>query len=134
MQPPTARAGCPALGFHRLDLAGTASSISCNLPKDDHPALFSSIFCLGGGCGGDNWAAREGGVLGASCTWHLSVVLLAPCASLVVLLQVVQVVVCRLTPLQRQLYEHFLLSNATRRLLAGSKATGVLSAITCLKK
>jgi DNA repair and recombination RAD54-like protein len=62
------------------------------------------------------------------------VVLLAPCASLVVLLQVVQVVVCRLTPLQRQLYEHFLLSNATRRLLAGSKATGVLSAITCLKK
>ena len=48
--------------------------------------------------------------------------------------QVVQVVVCRLTPLQKQLYEHFLLSNATRRLLAGSKATGVLSAITCLKK
>eukprot|EP00775_Hariotina_reticulata_P012633 gene12633-12762_t len=48
--------------------------------------------------------------------------------------KVVQVVVCRLTPLQRELYEHFLLSNATRRLLAGSKATGVLSAITCLKK
>lgn len=48
-------------------------------------------------------------------------------------MQVVQVVVCRLTPLQQQLYEHFLLSNATRRLLSG-KATGVLSAITCLKK
>jgi hypothetical protein len=29
--------------------------------------------------------------------------------------------VCRLSELQRQLYEHFLLSNATRRLLAGSK-------------
>jgi SNF2 family DNA or RNA helicase len=39
-----------------------------------------------------------------------------------------------LTPLQQALYEHFLLSNATRRLLSGSKATGVLSAITCLKK
>jgi hypothetical protein len=37
-------------------------------------------------------------------------------------------------PLQQALYEHFLLSNATRRLLAGSKASGVLSAITCLKK
>jgi hypothetical protein len=36
-------------------------------------------------------------------------------------LQVVEVVVCRLSELQRQLYEHFLLSNATRRLLAGSK-------------
>jgi hypothetical protein len=48
--------------------------------------------------------------------------------------QVVQVVCCKLTPLQRALYEHFLLSNATRRLLSGSKATGVLSAITCLKK
>jgi hypothetical protein len=35
--------------------------------------------------------------------------------------QVVEVVVCRLSDLQRQLYEHFLLSNATRRLLAGSK-------------
>lgn len=48
--------------------------------------------------------------------------------------QVVQVVCCKLTPLQQSLYEHFLLSNATRRLLSGSKATGVLSAITCLKK
>lgn len=48
--------------------------------------------------------------------------------------QVVQVVCCRLTPLQQSLYEHFLLSTATRRLLSGSKATGVLSAITCLKK
>ncbi|WIA32931.1 hypothetical protein OEZ86_006099 [Tetradesmus obliquus] len=48
--------------------------------------------------------------------------------------KVVQVVVCRLGELQQQLYEAFLLSNATRRLLAGSKATGVLSAITSLKK
>lgn len=43
-------------------------------------------------------------------------------------------VCCKLTPLQQALYEHFLLSNATRRLLSGSKATGVLSAITSLKK
>lgn len=48
--------------------------------------------------------------------------------------KVVSVVCCSLTPLQRALYEHFLHSNATRRLLSGSKATGVLSAITCLKK
>lgn len=49
-------------------------------------------------------------------------------------LQVLSVVVCKPTPLQQQLYEHFLLSNATRRLLSGSKAAGVLGAITCLKK
>lgn len=49
-------------------------------------------------------------------------------------MQVLSVVVCKPTPLQQKLYEHFLLSNATRRLLSGSKAAGVLSAITCLKK
>lgn len=49
-------------------------------------------------------------------------------------IQVVEVVVCRLTPLQQQLYIHFLESNTARRLLAGNKAAGVLSAITSLKK
>ena len=49
-------------------------------------------------------------------------------------MQVVEVVVCRLTELQRQLYCHFLDSKTTRRLLNNTKATGVLGAITSLKK
>jgi DNA repair and recombination RAD54-like protein len=46
---------------------------------------------------------------------------------------VVEVVCCRMTELQRQLYCHFLESKAAAKLLSG-KATGVLSAITSLKK
>jgi hypothetical protein len=53
--------------------------------------------------------------------------------------QVVMVVCCRLTPLQRDLYTAFLESTAARRLLAraegrGRGTAGVLSAITALKK
>lgn len=47
--------------------------------------------------------------------------------------KVVEVVCCRMTDLQRSLYMHYLDANAAR-LLAGRKATGVLSAITSLKK
>jgi DNA repair and recombination RAD54-like protein len=50
------------------------------------------------------------------------------------LLQVVEVVCCRPTQLQQQLYCRFLESTTARRLLAGSKAAGVLGAITSLKK
>jgi SNF2 family DNA or RNA helicase len=57
-------------------------------------------------------------------------------------LQVVQVVCCRLTPLQDTLYRHFLESKAAARLIlaaareggGGGRASGVLSAITRLKK
>jgi hypothetical protein len=48
--------------------------------------------------------------------------------------QVIQVVCCRLTVLQQLLYEHFLQSKATRKLLNGKATAGVLSAITSLKK
>lgn len=47
--------------------------------------------------------------------------------------QVIEVVCCRLTELQRQLYCHFLASKAARRVLSG-RSSGVLSAITSLKK
>lgn len=47
--------------------------------------------------------------------------------------QVIEVVCCRLTELQRQLYCHFLQSKAARRVLNG-RTSGVLSAITSLKK
>ena len=49
-------------------------------------------------------------------------------------LQVIEVVCCRLTDLQTDLYNHFLASNAARNLLAGKKSARVLSAITALKK
>ena len=56
-------------------------------------------------------------------------------------LQVVQVVCCKLTVLQQVLYQHFLESKATRKLLLaasgqgqGHGTAGVLSAITSLKK
>eukprot|EP00195_Chlamydomonas_chlamydogama_P012357 CAMPEP_0202906302 /NCGR_PEP_ID=MMETSP1392-20130828/38231_1 /ASSEMBLY_ACC=CAM_ASM_000868 /TAXON_ID=225041 /ORGANISM="Chlamydomonas chlamydogama, Strain SAG 11-48b" /LENGTH=1035 /DNA_ID=CAMNT_0049594745 /DNA_START=120 /DNA_END=3227 /DNA_ORIENTATION=+ len=48
--------------------------------------------------------------------------------------KVVEVVCCRLTPLQQALYCHFLESKAARKLLSGRGTTGVLSAITSLKK
>jgi DNA repair and recombination RAD54-like protein len=50
------------------------------------------------------------------------------------------VVCCRLSPLQQELYAHFLESTAARRVLARAEglkkagAAGVLSAITTLKK
>ena len=44
-----------------------------------------------------------------------------------------QIVCCKMTDLQRDLYCHFLESNAARRLLTG-KSARVLSAITSLKK
>ncbi|KAG2497992.1 hypothetical protein HYH03_004251 [Edaphochlamys debaryana] len=47
--------------------------------------------------------------------------------------KVIEVVCCRLTELQRQLYCHFLQSKAARRVLNG-RTSGVLSAITSLKK
>lgn len=43
-------------------------------------------------------------------------------------------VCCKLTELQEQLYNHFLTSKATRKLVSGQKSAGVLSAITNLKK
>ena len=46
----------------------------------------------------------------------------------------VEVVCCKLTQLQSDLYLHFLASNAARSLLAGKKSARVLSAITSLKK
>lgn len=49
-------------------------------------------------------------------------------------LQVVEIVCCRLTPLQTELYCHFLESKATRTLFATQKAARVLSAITSLRK
>ncbi|GMH34356.1 hypothetical protein BSKO_02190 [Bryopsis sp. KO-2023] len=51
--------------------------------------------------------------------------------------KVVEVVCCRLTPIQESLYCHFLQSTAAKRLLKDEKAgksAGVLSAITSLKK
>ena len=45
-----------------------------------------------------------------------------------------EVVCCRLTPLQLELYCHFLQSKATRTLFATQKASRVLSAITSLRK
>ncbi|MEW5303086.1 MAG: hypothetical protein WDW36_005813 [Sanguina aurantia] len=47
--------------------------------------------------------------------------------------KVIEVVCCRLTPLQQSLYRHFLQSKEARRLLSG-RSTGVLPAITALKK
>ncbi|GLC33814.1 DNA-dependent ATPase protein rad54 [Pleodorina starrii] len=47
--------------------------------------------------------------------------------------KVIEVVCCRLTELQRLLYDHFLQSKAARRVLNG-RTSGVLSAITSLKK
>lgn len=49
-------------------------------------------------------------------------------------MQVIEVVCCKLTELQEQLYNHFLTSKATRKLVSGQKSAGVLSAITNLKK
>ncbi len=46
----------------------------------------------------------------------------------------IEVVCCKMTELQKAVYCHYLESKAARRLLQGSKATGVLSAITALKK
>jgi SNF2 family DNA or RNA helicase len=48
--------------------------------------------------------------------------------------QVVEIVCCRLTPLQRSLYCHFLESKAAAALFATQKASRVLSAITSLRK
>ena len=48
--------------------------------------------------------------------------------------QVIEVVCCRMTPLQYSLYCHFLQSKATRSLFASQKAARVLSAITSLRK
>lgn len=48
--------------------------------------------------------------------------------------QVVEIVCCRLTPLQTALYCHFLESKATATLFATQKAARVLSAITSLRK
>eukprot|EP00887_Chlorella_sp_A99_P002466 scaffold10.g2466.t1 len=47
---------------------------------------------------------------------------------------VVEVVCCRMTPLQHALYCHFLESTATRSLFAAHKTSRVLSAITSLRK
>ena len=47
--------------------------------------------------------------------------------------KVVEVVCCKLSPLQQALYEHFLTSKAATQALTG-KATAVLPAITALKK
>jgi len=47
---------------------------------------------------------------------------------------VVEIVCCRLTPLQLSLYCHFLESKAARSLFATQKAARVLSAITQLRK
>lgn len=49
-------------------------------------------------------------------------------------MQVIEVVCCKLTELQQNLYNHFLKSKATRKLVSGQKSAGVLSAITNLKK
>ena len=51
-------------------------------------------------------------------------------------MQVVEVVCCNLTPIQAELYNHFIASNATRKLLkdGNKKSARVLSAITSLKK
>ena len=49
-------------------------------------------------------------------------------------IQVIEVVCCKLTELQENLYNHFLTSKATRNLVSGKKSAGVLSAITNLKK
>lgn len=49
----------------------------------------------------------------------------------------IEIVCCRLTPLQIDLYKSFLASTAARQLLNGKekrKESGVLSAITSLKK
>lgn len=43
-------------------------------------------------------------------------------------------VCCKLTDLQRDLYNHFLTSKAARKLVSGQKSVGVLPAITNLKK
>lgn len=58
-----------------------------------------------------------------------------------VCLQLVEVVCCKMTEMQRDLYNHFLESKATARLLAASEGGGaskggtrVLGAITALKK
>jgi len=48
--------------------------------------------------------------------------------------QVIEVVCCKLTDLQRDLYCHFLKSKAARKLVSGQKSVGVLPAITNLKK
>jgi len=48
--------------------------------------------------------------------------------------QVIEVVCCKLTDLQRDLYNHFLKSKAARKLVTGQKSVGVLPAITNLKK
>ncbi|DBA95427.1 TPA: DNA-dependent ATPase protein rad54 [Trebouxia sp. C0006] len=48
--------------------------------------------------------------------------------------KVIEVVCCKLTYLQRDLYNHFLKSKAARKLVSGQKSVGVLPAITNLKK
>eukprot|EP00210_Caulerpa_lentillifera_P002332 g2237.t1 len=47
--------------------------------------------------------------------------------------KIIQIVCCRLSPLQQSLYSTFLASKAAKRLLNG-KSSGVLSAITSMKK
>lgn len=46
----------------------------------------------------------------------------------------VEVVCCRMTPLQTALYNHFLASKTTAQLLNGQRASRVLGAITSLRK
>lgn len=46
----------------------------------------------------------------------------------------VEVVCCRMTPLQTDLYRHFLASKATAQLLTAQRASRVLGAITSLRK
>ena len=48
--------------------------------------------------------------------------------------KVVEVVCCKLSPLQQALYEHFLSSKAAAQALSGKKGTQTLAAITALKK
>ncbi|GAB4814175.1 hypothetical protein N2152v2_001221 [Parachlorella kessleri] len=48
--------------------------------------------------------------------------------------KVIEVVCCRMTPLQTELYCHFLQSKAARSLFSSQKASRVLSAITSLRK
>ena len=68
-------------------------------------------------------AARVGG----TC-WHQVSTLCC------LMLQVIEVVCCKPTTLQKDLYCHFLKSKAARKLVSGQKSAGVLSAITNLKK
>ena len=52
----------------------------------------------------------------------------------VLCLQVIEIVCCRMTPLQLGLYTHFLHSKATLCLLSTQRSARILSAITSLRK